>query len=113
MCDSEKAKELLKNIYESCTRISGLNIRDAYLYGSYARGDYSACSDVDILLTSDLPQEEIERYRRRVAEISSALSLKNDVTVSVTVKPLELFNRFSDSLPYYRNVLREGIRYAV
>lgn len=40
------------------------------------------------------------------------MSLEHDITVSVTVKPLEQFRRYQTALPYYRNVVREGIRYA-
>ena len=38
--------------------------------------------------------------------------LDESITVSVTVKPLEQFRRYQTALPYYRNVVREGIRYA-
>ena len=44
--------------------------------------------------------------------MTSRLSLEHDITVSVTVKPLEQFRRYQTALPYYRNVVREGIRYA-
>ena len=35
--------------------------------------------------------------------------MAQDVTVSVPVKPLEPFVRCADTLPFDRNVLREGI----
>jgi len=44
--------------------------------------------------------------------VTSRLSLEHDITVSVTVKPLEQFQRYQTALPYYQNVVREGIRYA-
>ena len=84
----------------------------SWLYGSYARGDYHAESDIDILLAVELSSEAISGLRNRVAFISSELSLKHDITVSITVKPAAQFRRYADVLPYDRNVLREGIRYA-
>ena len=39
------------------------------------------------------------------------LSLEHDIIVSVTVKPLEQFCRYQTALPYYQNVVWEGIRY--
>lgn len=87
-------------------------MHDAYLYGSYARGDYDQWSDVDILLTVDLDYIEIEKYTDSVAQVSSDLSLDNDVLVSITVKPFEQFLKYNNILPYYKNVLKEGIRYA-
>lgn len=56
--------------------------------------------------------EDIAQYRDMLAEISSDLSLKHDVTISITTKPLEQFLRYSEVVPFYKNVLQEGIRYA-
>ena len=98
-----KAKALCSDLFP---------VKEAYLYGSYARGDQHMGSDIDILLTADVCPEEIAAYRSRIAMITSELSLENDVTVSVTVKPFEHFRRFSETVPFYKNVRSEGIRYA-
>ena len=83
-----------------------------YLFGSYARGEQNAESDIDILLTADLTQEQIVEKRRAIAALSSDLSLDHDVTVSIQIVPLAQFLRYADFLPFYQNVLKEGIRYA-
>ena len=111
MCTRNQAEEILHSVYDACRPIFGC-IHDAYLYGSYARGDFTPESDVVILLTVDLEQAEIAKHRNDVAKVTSRLSLEHDITVSVTVKPLEQFQRYQTSLPYYQNVVREGIRYA-
>ena len=112
MCTKSEAFEILASVYASCNRISGGKIHDAILYGSYARGEQNAESDIDILLTADLSQEQIAAHRRAVSAVSSALSLEHDVTVSIHVVPLTQFQRYADFLPFYQNVLKEGIRYA-
>ena len=109
MCKSE-ALTILKECYTEYSNILPCTIQEAYLYGSYARGDYHEESDVDIILSVDMDWEELEPYRRDFAHIGSKLSLKHDVTVSVSITPLSLFKRFDD-LPYYRNIRTEGIRY--
>ena len=43
---------------------------------------------------------------------SSSVRDRQTKLASVTVKPLEQFRRYQTALPYYRNVVREGIRYA-
>lgn len=113
MCTQNQAISILGEVYTSCLPLFHNALKDAFLYGSYARGDHHAQSDVDILLTVDLPLADIAKCRNAVASITSDLSLKYDVTVSVTVKPLEQFLRFANVMPYYKNVLGEGIRYAV
>ena len=112
MCNQSQAIVILGEVYAACNPVFGNAIKDAYLYGSYARGDYHAESDIDILLTVDLEQEAISRLRNSIGLITSYLSLKHDVTVSVTVKPFAQFRQYADVLPYYKNVLGEGIRYA-
>ena len=112
MCNQNQAIVILGEVYAACNPVFGNAIKDAYLYGSYARGDFHVESDIDILLAVDLEQEAISRLRNRIGLITSDLSLKHDVTVSVTVKPFAQFRQYADVLPYYRNVLGEGIRYA-
>lgn len=109
MCSREQALIILDEVSKACGRL--FNIQDAYLYGSYARGDYHSESDVDILLAADAGPDEIRRQRKAVASIVSDLCLKHDVTISVTVKPAEQFARYAGILPYYRNVVREGVRH--
>ena len=108
-----EAIEVARNAARLLSTVFGSSMRDVYLYGSYARGDFTEQSDVDILVTVDQSAEALSSYRRSVAEISSALSLEHDVTVSITVKPVERFERYSSVLPYYQNVLKEGICVAV
>ena len=101
---------ILQEVYEGCRAIFG-NIKEAYLYGSYARGDYHEESDVDVHLTVEQPQSVISRHRPDIANLSSDLSLEHDITVSISVKPAEQFERLNQVLPFYQNVVREGIRY--
>ena len=82
------------------------------LYGSYARGDNHEGSDIDILLTVDVSPEELRPYREAAADICSELGLEHNVMISALIEPLSQFRRYSATLPYYRSVLSEGIRYA-
>ena len=110
MC-REDAIQILGEVYEGCSAVFPVPIHDAYLYGSFARGDYYDDSDVDILLTVDLDWPEITARRRAVSRVVSELCLRYDRTISVTIKPLKLFTRYREDLPFYRNVCTEGVRY--
>ena len=112
MCTKSEAFEILASVYACCDQISGGKIHDAILYGSYARGEQNAGSDIDILLTADLTQEQITEKRRAIAALASDLSLDHDVTISIQIVPLAQFQRYADFLPFYQNVLKEGIRYS-
>ena len=112
MCTRNQALDIFSQAYKMCGDLFADKLTDAYLYGSYARGDYDDESDIDILVTVDMEPEALAGIRSKVSAINSELSLKHDITVSITAKPLEQFRRYSDILPYYRNVIKEGVRYA-
>lgn len=109
MCTQQQALQILGEVYDACKRRFGCPIDAAYLYGSYARGDYHGDSDVDILLT--VPTDDLAGLRKIAASVTSQLSLRHDVTVSVAIKPTAQLKRYGDTLPYFRNVLKEGIAY--
>ena len=109
MCTQSQALAILEEVYLQCSQRFPCAIQDAYLYGSYARGDYHAESDVDILLTVNA--DDVAPLRRMAASISSSISLERDVMVSVSLKPVAQFQKYSKSLPFYKAVMREGIRY--
>ena len=108
----EEALEILGEVYAAYSKILPRPICDAFLYGSYARGDYHEESDVDIFITVDMSREEMKPYEDAMSTVRSDLGLKHDILVSVIVEPLDQFQRYSTALPYYRNILSEGIRYA-
>ena len=45
----------LQQIYKS-------HLKSVILYGSYARGDYTVDSDIDIMILVDLPDEGMDKY---------------------------------------------------
>ncbi len=104
-------KRILSDVHAEAARMFGERLRSAILYGSYARGDFTPESDVDIFLTVDATPEDLSVYRSAVAAVDSALSLAYDVTVSTAVQSDAVFRQYSGILPFYRNVIREGIPY--
>ena len=107
MCDRNEALSILDEAVERCSKV--LPIKDAYLYGSYARGDYRPYSDVDIMLISTLSESEISPKRWKVSQIVGDMCIDHDVTICVTVRSQEQFKQ--EALPYYKNIATEGIRH--
>ena len=108
---NKKAVKIIKDIKEICGLLFGDKLQDIYLYGSYARGDYDEESDIDILLTLNLTDKQIMKYKKTVRHISSELSLKYDIMVSITMDPIKTFYKYTEFIPFYKNVLNEGINY--
>ncbi len=77
------------------------------LFGSYARGDFSKGSDIDLLLLLDDlkdPLAERERFFPMICD----LSLKYDTVLSVV--PMDTACYESQKTPLILNVHREGVR---
>ena len=89
----------------------GDRIKKIILYGSYARGDYNKDSDIDIMILTDLTDEEIIEYRDKISGIAFDIEFDNgfDVTISPLVKNIEKFNYWLEALPFYMNIQKEGV----
>ena len=79
------------------------------LFGSYARGDYDEESDIDFFILAHVPQEEAGTERSKIRDKIPLIDLDYDITVSLHVTGSEIFYRYIDILPYYKNVVSEGV----
>lgn len=79
------------------------------LYGSYARGDFDDDSDIDIMILADIDPHEANRVDRELTCLASRLDLEYDVCLSLTVKDRHTFDAWSEIVPFYQNVNREGV----
>lgn len=79
------------------------------LYGSYARGDFTKESDIDIMILLNCSKEEVQKYRKQVSLLSSRIGLKKDAEVSLILRDKETFEQGQKILPFYQNVAGEGV----
>lgn len=79
------------------------------LYGSYARGDFSQNSDIDLMILLNCKKEEIISYRIPVSKNASSISLESGIEVSMLLKDRETYEKWMEAVPFYQNVEKEGI----
>lgn len=93
------------------TKLMGNRAKKIILYGSYARGDFNNNSDIDIMVLTDLADEEIVEYRSKIISIAYDIEWDNkfDITLSPVVKNIDKFNYWLEALPFYMNVQKEGV----
>lgn len=109
MCNKNTLDTILKETHNGLKKIFGDNLDNIIIYGSYARGDYDDESDIDVLALVNLEKSELSKYRRTVSEFANDIDLKYDVLLSVKLQDKFTFEKYSSALPYYMNVLREGV----
>ena len=97
----------VKRCYE---QVYGDNIVEIYLYGSYARGDYNAESDIDFAAVVKGERLDLQRKLKAMWDIAADLGMERDAVISPMVIPYSEFIKYKDELPYYRNIIREGLK---
>lgn len=79
------------------------------LFGSYARGDFDSESDVDIFVLADVPHEEANSWSNRIDDRLSDLWFDYDLLVCIHLTSKATFDRYFQVMPYYQNVMKEGV----
>lgn len=77
------------------------------LYGSYARGEQTDESDVDIAVI--LKEGNTEKMHDTMTDIVVDYELEQGVTLSVIPIEFEQYKVWSKTLPFFKNIDREGI----
>lgn len=92
----------VRNIYGPC-------LQKIILFGSYARGDYHADSDVDLMILLDISDLELKAYSRQLSYMTYDFNLDNDIDIKPIAKSQAYFNKWSKNYPFYANIRKEGI----
>jgi predicted nucleotidyltransferase len=96
----------LQELKQALSTLYGERFQGMYLYGSYARGDFSESSDVDVLLAlgGDVqPLKEIDRINAMV----SAIDLRYDLLITVFPIPAAWLRERQS--PLFNTIRREGV----
>ena len=106
--------DAMKDIAAEAKNIYGEKLKEVILFGSCARGDFQDDSDVDIMILIDVPKNEIDAADNKMDPVISRLDEKYDYELlfAPIVQSYSEFNYWIEALPFYKNVRKEGIRYA-
>lgn len=105
----QKIHSLLLQYLTEVRKIYGSHLKSVILYGSYARGDYTKDSDIDIMILVDLPDEKLDSYLDSLSELGFQYNVKHDIWIMPIVKNIEHFQYWGSAYPFYKNVQKEGV----
>lgn len=104
-----KINRMIIEFVKGVNEILGKRAKKIILYGSYARGDYNKSSDIDIMILTDLSDDEMYDFFIKISDMAYDIELKNNVMFSPLIKNIDNFNYWREALPFYMNVQRDGI----
>ena len=100
---------LLIQYLSEVQKIYGAHLKSVILYVSYARGDYTPDSDIDIMILVDLSVEEMDAYSDALSELGFKYNVQHDIWMMPVVKNQQHFYHWAASYPFYSNVQKEGV----
>ena len=99
----------MEDFAKNARKILGNSLDSVIVYGSYARGDYSEFSDIDVMLLVSLGDEDIKKISDQIRDLAFDFMMKYGMDISPVITNTDHFNYWVDNLPYYRNVRDEGV----
>ena len=112
MCNRQIVNQLVRELCSGLKPLFPHGSMEAILFGSYARGDAENDSDIDVMVLVDAPREYIAEKTWEISGIAADLLLNSGIVVSPIVENRSYFQQNADFLPFYKNVIREGVRYS-
>jgi predicted nucleotidyltransferase len=110
MCNQTVLNMIAEKLVLQAKESLGDKLDKVILYGSYARGDFDAESDIDIMVLADIPREkQHDVFKHNFLNLTSDLGLESNTFISVNVQDCETFYKYIDDLPFYSNVAKEGL----
>ncbi len=106
-----KIEKIIQSFIVETNNILGKRVKKIILYGSYARGDYDKNSDIDIMILTDLGEDEWYEYFKKISDLAYDIEADNgfEISLSPVLKNEDNFNYWLDALPFYMNVQKEGV----
>ena len=102
--------DIIQDFAKNVRELLDDSLDSVIVYGSYARGDYSEFSDIDVMILVSLTDEKIKTIADQISDLAFDYLMKHEIDISPVIINTDHFNYWADNLPYYRNVRDEGVR---
>ncbi len=99
-------KKVLHEVEKKLKEIYGANLKKIILYGSYARGDFTDGSDIDLIIILNKMKDPINERENYFNEIWK-LDLKYDTLISII--PFKEEEYKTKKLPVILNAKHDGV----
>ena len=105
----EGEKTIVREYIERVKAIYGRHLKNAILFGSYARGESDGASDIDILLLVDDSAVSKESFEDAVDGLTFEFNVRHDTMISPIIESRREFLYWQDANPFFLNVKQDGV----
>jgi len=105
----DQMKNLLFQYVKEVQGIYGRELKAVILYGSYARGDFHAGSDIDLMILVNAEEDVIKKNGRMLSDITFDFNLDHDLLIMPIVKNISHFQYWLQADPFYQTIKNEGV----
>ena len=100
-------EEMIRDLISGLREIFDQNVSQIILYGSVARREVTAESDIDIAIILDVAQASA--IRERFIEWNSEMDMKYNRVFSIVDIEKSQMDKWGNVLPFYKNIKEEGV----
>lgn len=93
---------------QSVKKLMGNDLKEIILYGSCARGDFTADSDIDIALITAGDRMSIKKYDDGLAAIATELAMRYFAIVNFVCLPEAEYLEKKTWYAYFKNIAKGG-----
>ena len=105
----ESISSIIYKFSQELKRMLGSKLSKVIVYGSYARGDYRENSDVDVMILVKMSDDEIRQVKNDIYDLTFDIEMSMGIDISPIIKNEEQYEYWVDTLPFYKNVRKEGV----
>ena len=100
-------EEMIRDLISGLREIFDQNVSQIILYGSVARREETAESDIDIAIILDVAQASA--IRERFIEWNSEMDMKYNRVFSIVDIEKSQMDKWGNVLQFYKNIKEEGV----
>ncbi|MDO4284337.1 MAG: nucleotidyltransferase domain-containing protein [Eubacteriales bacterium] len=106
---TENLRELLLRYKTRCEdELNGVPVK-VIVFGSYARGDFRADSDLDLMILAELPPEKLVGYTDPIYDLTYDFEEESGLEINPVIQSAQTYEYWKDVNPFFINIEREGV----